>query len=53
MTWISIIFSLTSSLNLELEQMDVETTFLQDNLHEEICMTQYEGFQIKNREPCA
>ncbi|CAL5398813.1 unnamed protein product [Camellia sinensis] len=39
-----------SSLNLELEQMDVKTAFLHGDLKEEIYIEQPEGFEVKGKE---
>ena len=41
---------LTASMNLKIEQLDVKTTFLHDDLEEEIYMEQPEGFTIKGKE---
>ena len=37
-------------LDLELEQMDVKTTFLHGNIKEQILMAQPEGFECKGKE---
>lgn len=50
MTSIRTVLSLTASLNLELEQLDVKTAFLHGDLHEEIYMLQPEGFEEKGKE---
>ncbi|GKF71368.1 putative RNA-directed DNA polymerase, partial [Tanacetum coccineum] len=39
-----------ASLDLEVEQMDVKTTFLHGDLDKEIYMEQPEGFQVKGKE---
>ena len=39
-----------ASLNLEIEQMDVKTDFLHDDLEEEIYMEQPEGFKVDGKE---
>ena len=44
---------MTASMEvLEIEQLDVKTTFLHRDLEEEIYMLQHEGFQIKGKETC-
>ncbi|CAH9062481.1 unnamed protein product [Cuscuta epithymum] len=48
MTSIRIILGLAASMNLELEQMDVKTAFLHEDLKEEIYMQQPEGFENSN-----
>lgn len=50
MTLIRVILGLAASLNLEVEQMDVKTTFLHGDLEEEIYMEQPEGFLVKDKE---
>jgi len=50
MTSIRVILGLAASLNLEVEQMDVKTTFLHGDLEEEIYMEQPEGFLVKGKE---
>ena len=47
---IRIILGLAASMNLELEQLDVKTTFLHGDLDEEIFMEQLEGFKVKWKE---
>ena len=49
MTSIRVILDLVAKLNLELEQMDVKTTFLHRDLNEEIYMYQSEGFEISGK----
>ena len=39
-----------ASLNLEIEQMDVKTTFLHGDLEEEIYMEQPEGFKVDGKD---
>lgn len=41
---IRVLLAITASLDLELDQIDVKTTFLHENLDEEIFMSQPEGF---------
>ncbi|KAH9696921.1 Integrase catalytic domain-containing protein [Citrus sinensis] len=41
---IRVLLAITASLDLELDQIDVKTTFLHGNLDEEIFMSQPEGF---------
>ena len=50
MTSIRAMLGLVASLNLELEQMDVKTTFLHGDLEEEIYMEQPEGFEVPGKE---
>ncbi|KAM6575709.1 hypothetical protein CsatA_024036 [Cannabis sativa] len=50
MSSIRIIFGLAASLDLEIEQMDVNTAFLHGDLEEEIYMQQPEGFEVKGKE---
>jgi hypothetical protein len=49
MTSIIIILGMAASLNLEVEQMDVKTTFLHGELEEEIYMEQSEGCLVKGK----
>ena len=37
-------------MNLEIEELDVKTTFLHGDLEEEIYMEQPEGFEVKGKE---
>ena len=39
--------------NLELEKLDVKTTFLHGDLEEDIYMAQPEGFKEAHKEDCA
>ena len=47
---IQVILGLEASMNLELDQLDVKTAFLYDDLDEEIFMEQLEGFKMKGKE---
>jgi hypothetical protein len=42
--------SLAATFDLEIEQMDVKTTFLHGDLEEEIYMKQPEGFVVKGKQ---
>ncbi|KAA0063880.1 putative retrotransposon [Cucumis melo var. makuwa] len=50
MSSIRVALSLAASLDLEVEQMDVQTAFLHGNLDKEIYMEQSEGFEQKGKE---
>ena len=50
MSSIQIVLGLVASLDLELEQLDVRTTFLHGDLKEEIYIDQLEGFKVKGKE---
>ena len=50
MSSIRVILGLTTSLDFELEQMDVNIAFLHGDLEEEIYMVQQEGFEAKRKE---
>ena len=50
LTSIRVLMSLTETFDLEIEQMDVKTTFLHGDLEEEIYMKQPKGFIIKVKE---
>ncbi|KAI5317490.1 hypothetical protein L3X38_037197 [Prunus dulcis] len=50
MSSIRVVFSLATSLNLEIEQLKVKTAFLHEDLEEEIYMEQPEGFKVKGKE---
>uniref|UniRef100_A0A2N9FF63 CCHC-type domain-containing protein n=1 Tax=Fagus sylvatica TaxID=28930 RepID=A0A2N9FF63_FAGSY len=47
---VRIIMVVAAKLDLELHQLDVKTTFLNEDLKEEIYMDQPDGFQIKGQE---
>ena len=53
MSSICVVLGLAASLDLEIEQMDVKTTFLHGDLDKEIYMEQLEGFIIKGKEDYA
>ena len=48
-TSITFLLSIATAFDLELEQMDVKTTFLHGDLEEEIYMKQPEGFIVKGK----
>ncbi|CAL1383495.1 unnamed protein product [Linum trigynum] len=50
MSSIRVVLGLAASLDLEVEQLDVRTTFLHGDLKEEIYMDQPEGFEVKGKE---
>ena len=50
MASIRVVLGLATSLDLEIEQLDVKTTFLHGDLEEEIYMEQPEGFNVKGKE---
>lgn len=50
MSSIQVVLGLAASMDLEIEQLDVKTTFLHGDLDEEIYMEQPEGFQVKGKE---
>ena len=47
---IRVALGLATSMNLEIEQLDVKTIFLHGDLKEEIYMEQLEGFEVKGKE---
>jgi ATP-binding cassette subfamily B (MDR/TAP) protein 1 len=49
MTSISMILGVVASLNLEVEQMEVNIAFLNGELEEEIYMEHLEGFLVKGK----
>ena len=50
MSLIRVVFRISASLDLEIEQLDVKTVFLHGNLEEEIYMEQLVGFIEKGKE---
>ncbi|GKV23084.1 hypothetical protein SLEP1_g32861 [Rubroshorea leprosula] len=50
MSSIRVVLGLTTSMNLELKQLDVKTAFLHGDLYEEIYMDQPEGFKEEGNE---
>ena len=50
MSSIRFVLGLAATLNLDIEQLDVKTTFLHGDLKEEIYMEQPEGFEEKGKE---
>ena len=48
-TSIRLLMSLISAFDIEIEQMDMNTTFLHGDLEEEIYMKQPEGFVVKGK----
>lgn len=50
MSLIRVILGLTASLDLEIELLDVKTTFLHGDLEEEIHIEQSEGFEAVGKE---
>lgn len=50
MSSIRVVLRLTTSLNLEVEQLDMKTAFLHSDLEEEIYMEQPEEFRVKGKE---
>ena len=49
MSSIRTMLTLAHTLDLEVGQMDVKTTFLHGNLEEEIYMKQHDGFLVKGK----
>ena len=50
MSFIRVALGLATSLNLEVEQLDVKTAFLHCDLEDEIYIQQLEGFEVKGKE---
>ena len=50
MTSIRMVLSIAANMNLEVEQLDVKTTFLHGDLEEEIYRQQPEGFVKRGKE---
>ena len=44
------LLSLVTTEDMELEQLDVKTTFLHGDLEEEILMRQPKGYEVKGKE---
>ncbi|KAE8674537.1 hypothetical protein F3Y22_tig00111745pilonHSYRG00059 [Hibiscus syriacus] len=49
LTTVRVVLAMCATLNLHLEQLDVKTAFLHENLEEEIYMLQPEGFEEKEK----
>ena len=49
-TSIRVLLTLVANLNMELEQLNVKTTFLHGRLEEEILMQQPKGFEVEGKE---
>ena len=47
---IRVVLGIVASLDLEIEQLDVKTTFLHRDLEEEIYMEQLKGFEVSGKE---
>jgi len=43
-------FAIVETLDMEVEKLDVKTTFLHGKLEEEIMMIQPEGFEVQGKE---
>ena len=50
MSSIKTVLSLASTLDLEVDQIDVKTAFLYGDLEEEIYMKQLDGFHVEGKE---
>lgn len=49
MTSVRVVLGLIATMNLELKQMDVKTTFVHGDLNEKIYITQPEGFEAEEK----
>ncbi|KAL5818746.1 hypothetical protein ACOSQ4_022588 [Xanthoceras sorbifolium] len=49
-SFICILLAIVAQFDLELEQLDVKTNFLHDELEEQICIKQLEGFKVQRKE---
>jgi hypothetical protein len=49
LTFIRFILSINVAFDLEVQHMDVKTTFLHGDIEEQIHMKQLEGFQVKGK----
>jgi ATP-binding cassette subfamily B (MDR/TAP) protein 1 len=50
MSSVRVALGIAATMDLEIEQLDVKTTFLHDDLEEEIYMEQLEGFVVAGKE---
>ena len=50
MSSIRVALGLVARLNLEVEQLDVKTTFFHGDLEEEVYMQQPKGFEVKGKD---
>jgi len=50
MSLIRVVLGMAGTMDLEIEQLDVKTTFLHGDLEEEISMEQLEGFMVAGKE---
>ncbi|MCO5610110.1 hypothetical protein L7F22_064345 [Adiantum nelumboides] len=51
MTTLRLVLGLIATEDLELNQMDVKTTFLHGDLEEDVYMVQSEGFEMESKKP--
>lgn len=51
-SFIRMLLSMVALTDMEIDQMDVKTTFLYGKLEEEILMTQPEDFEAKGKKDC-